>query len=95
MAIAAVWDFTSGTVEQYEKVFELGGPAIHDQPLRLSQVYFGTPTGVRVIDVWRDEESFAAFGAVLGPAVIQAGLADPPQVHPVHGFMGLDHVRNP
>src|SRR3954468_12737941 len=73
MAIAAVWDFPGRTPEQYEEVFRLGGGPIHNQPNRLSHLCYRTPTGIRVVDVWRDEESFAAFGAVLGPAVTAAG----------------------
>jgi hypothetical protein len=48
-----------------------------------------------VVDVWQDEASFAAFGAVLGPAVMAAGLDSPPQIYPVQGFMAADGFRNP
>jgi heme-degrading monooxygenase HmoA len=95
MTIAAMWQFTGSTAEQYEEVFKLGGEAIHDQPARLSHVCFRTPTGITVVDVWASEEAFAAFGTVLGPAVIQAGLTTPPEVYPVQGFMGADGVRTP
>jgi len=63
-------------------VFRLGGAPIHDQPNRLSHLCYRTATGIRVVDVWRDEESFAAFGAVLGPAVTAAGLDTPPEIFP-------------
>jgi len=95
MTIAAVWQFEDATADQYEQVFALGKDAIHAQPKRLSHVCFRTPTGITVTDVWADEESFAAFGAVLGPVVAQAGLTAPPQIYPVQGFMALDGVRNP
>ncbi|HKT00604.1 MAG TPA: hypothetical protein VJT31_13800 [Rugosimonospora sp.] len=95
MTIAAVWDFPGQTPEQYEEVFRLGGAAIHHQPHRLSHVCYRTPNGIRVVDVWRDEESFAAFGAVLGPAVTAAGLDAPPEVFPVQGYMAADGIRNP
>ncbi len=95
MVIAAVWDFQDRTPEQYEEVFTLGGAAIHDQPQRLSHVCYRTPTGIRVVDVWQDEESFAAFGAILGPAVTAAGLDSPPAIFPVQGFMAGDGRRNP
>jgi len=95
MAIAAVWDFPGRTPEQYEEVFRLGGAPIHAQPNRLSHLCYRTPTGIRVVDVWRDEESFAAFGAVLGPAVTAAGLDAPPEIFPVQGFMAVDGIRNP
>jgi hypothetical protein len=95
MAIAAVWDFPGRTPEQYEEVFTLGGEAIHAQPNRLSHLCYRTPTGIRVVDVWRDDESFAAFGAILGPAVAAAGLDAPPEIYPVQGFMAADGIRNP
>ena len=95
MTITAVWTFTGATPEQYEKVFELGGPAIHNQPNRLSHVCYRTDNGICVTDVWADEASFAAFGAIIGPATEAAGLLDPPQIFPVTGFMARDGVRNP
>src|SRR4051794_24181474 len=90
MTIAAIWDFQDRTPEQYEEVFRLGGALIHAQPNRLSHLCYRTPTGIRVVDVWKDEESFAAFGAVLGPAVAAAGLDTPPEILPVQGFMAVD-----
>jgi len=95
MTIAAMWTFEGATVEQYEEVFKLGGRAINEQPARLSHVCFPTSTGITVIDVWTDEASFAAFGAIIGPATVQAGLLAPPAVYPVQGFMSADGVRNP
>jgi hypothetical protein len=95
MPIAAVWDFVQATPEQYEVVFRLGGDAIHNQPTRLSHACFRTADGIRVVDVWADEESFAAFGAVLGRAVTSAGLSSPPVIYPVQGFMANDGIRNP
>jgi hypothetical protein len=95
MPIVAMWNFEGNTVEQYEKVFAIGGAAINNQPNRLSHVCFPTPTGVTVVDVWTDEAAFAAFGAVIGPATEEAGLLTPPMVYPVQGFMAGDGVRNP
>lgn len=95
MPIAAVFEFEGATVDQYEKVFEVGGDAINAQPKRLSHVCYPTATGIVVVDVWADEESFAAFGEIIGPATAQAGLDGMPQVHPVQGFMAADGVRNP
>ena len=95
MPIAAVWTFEGSTVEQYEEVFKLGGRAISEQPSRLSHVCFTTPTGIMVVDVWVDEAAFAAFGAIIGPATVQAGLLAPPAVYTVQGFMAADGVRNP
>jgi hypothetical protein len=95
MTIAAVWNFSGCTVEQYEEVFKIGGAAIHEQPQRLSHVCFTTGEGISVVDVWASEEAFAAFGAVIGPATEAAGLTSPPAVYPVQGYMGQDGVRNP
>jgi len=95
MAIAAVWEFAGASPEQYEEVFRLGGAPVNDQPQRLSHVCYRTSTGIRVVDVWKDEASFAAFGAVLGPAVTAAGLTSPPEIYPVQGFMAADGRRDP
>jgi hypothetical protein len=62
---------------------------------RLSHVCYRTPTGIAVLDLWADEQSFAAFGAIIGPATEAAGLTSPPQVYPVQGFMSVDGLRNP
>lgn len=95
MPIAAVFTFDGATVDMYEKVFEVGGSAINDQPNRLSHVCYPTDSGVTVVDVWADEASFAAFGEVIGPATAAAGLDARPAVHEVAGFMLADGVRNP
>ncbi len=62
---------------------------------RLSHVCYVTPIGIDVFDVWVDEDSFAAFGAIIGPAIVEAGLDAPPSIYPVQGFMGNDGLRNP
>ena len=59
MAIAAVFEFPGGPIEKYHKVFK-AGPAIADQPSRLYHVCYRTQDGFTVIDIWADEESFAA-----------------------------------
>lgn len=95
MTICAVWNFDGASMDQYEKVFEMGGDVINDQPERLSHVCYERPGGITVVDVWRGEDAFAAFGAVLGPAVQAAGLTEPPSVFLVQGFMDASGVRNP
>jgi hypothetical protein len=96
MAIAAVFDFPDLTPDQYEEVFRLGGAAINNQPNRLSHVCYRTTTGLRIVDVWQDEESLAAFGVILGPSIAAAGFeSPPPEIFPVQGFMAADGVRNP
>jgi hypothetical protein len=94
MTIAAVFEFPSDPVEKYEKVFEIGGQPIVDQPSRLHHVCYRTETGFTVVDVWADEESFAAFGQIIGPATQQAGLDAKPMVYPVEGMISQDGQRS-
>jgi len=94
MAIAAVFEFPGDSVEKYEKVFEAGGSAIVDQPGRIHHVCYRTETGFTVVDVWADEQSFAAFGAIIGPAIAQAGLDAKPMVYPVQGMISQDGKRS-
>ncbi|HEY6297877.1 MAG TPA: hypothetical protein VIX15_19645 [Streptosporangiaceae bacterium] len=93
MTIAAVFEFPNEPVTKYHKVFE-AGDAVIDQPDRLYHVCYRTDTGFTVIDIWRDESSFAAFGQILGPAVQQAGLSARPAVYPVEQLMTQDGARS-
>jgi hypothetical protein len=96
MPIVAVFEFPDEPVEKYEKVFEIGGAPITDQPKRLQHICYRTgDVGFTVVDVWEDEESFAAFGPVIGPATAEAGVEANPQVYLLQGYMGADGVRNP
>jgi heme-degrading monooxygenase HmoA len=89
MPIVAVFEFPDDPIEKYEKVFEVGGPAITDQPNRLSHVCYRTgDVGFVVIDVWKDEASFEAFGPIIGPATQQAGLDAKPLIYPAERYMG-------
>ena len=92
MAIAAVFEFPNEPVEKYHKVFE-AGDAIPNQPQRLYHVCYRTGTGFTVIDVWADEQAFAAFGETLGPAVQRAGLDARPAVYHVEQVMTQDGTR--
>jgi hypothetical protein len=92
MAIAAVFEFPNEPVEKYHKVFE-AGDAITNQPQRLYHVCYRTGTGFTVIDVWADEQAFAAFGETLGPAVQRAGLDARPAVYHVEQVMTQDGTR--
>lgn len=93
MAIAAVFEFPGEPIAKYHKVFE-AGPAIVDQPSRLYHVCYRTGDGFAVVDVWADEESFAAFGQTLGPAVQNADLDAKPAVYPVEQLMTQDGTRS-
>ena len=86
MAIAAVFEFPGEPVEKYHKVFD-AGQAIVNQPDRLYHVCYRTDTGFTVIDIWASEQSFAAFGETLGPAIHHAGLDARPAVYPVEQVM--------
>jgi hypothetical protein len=95
MAIVAVFEFPGEPVEKYERVFEIGGGSITDQPKRLHHLCYRTEDGFTVVDIWEDEESFAAFGEIIGPVAAEAGFEPVPQVFPLQGYMGADGVRNP
>jgi hypothetical protein len=90
MPIAVVFDFPGEPIAKYHKVFELGGPALNDQPARLDHVCYLTDDGFTVIDVWEDEQGFNAFGPIIGPALAGAGLDPKPRVYPVEATMGPD-----
>lgn len=94
MTIAAVFEYPNESVDKYEKVFELGGPAVTNQPSRLHHVCYRTPSGFTVVDVWADEQSFAAFGEVIGAALQRAGLDIKPAVFPVQGIVTRDGRRS-
>ena len=92
MTIAAVFEFPSEQIEKYHQVFE-AGEAIVNQPDRLYHACYRTGTGFTVIDIWADEQSFAAFGETLGPAIQRAGLDARPAVYPVEQLMARDGTR--
>lgn len=93
MAIVTIFDFPGESVDKYEKVFEVGGPPVFDQPSRLHHVCYQTDSGFTVVDVWADEQSFRAFGEIIGPALQKAGLGATPVVHPVQGLVTQDGQR--
>jgi hypothetical protein len=93
MTIAAVFEFPSEPVAKYHKVFE-AGDAIVNQPDRLYHLCYRTEAGFTVVDIWKDENSFAAFGQTLGPAVQRAGLDARPAVYPVEQLMTQDGTRS-
>jgi len=93
MAIAAVFEFPNEPVEKYHKVFEAGEAIVH-QPDRLYHACYRTGDGFTVIDIWASEQSFAAFGETLGPAIHRAGLDARPAVYPVEQVMSNDGIRS-
>ncbi len=90
MAIAAVFRFPDGDRASYERVFELGGSPILEQPKRLSHACYEEAGGFTVVDVWESEADFAAFGAVIGPVLGQIGLNGAPEIHPALGTISQD-----
>jgi hypothetical protein len=81
MPVVVVFDFPAEDTARYHKVFELGGPAVNAQPDRLDHICYKTDKGFTVIDVWKDEASFIAFGSVIGPRP-RGSRPDPPAGHP-------------
>jgi hypothetical protein len=92
MPIVAVFEFPGQEIAKYRKVFD-AGPAILEQPQRLSHICYHTDSGFTVVDVWQDEASFAAFGAIIGPATQQAGLDARPTIHQLEGSIAQDGTR--
>jgi hypothetical protein len=93
MAIAAVFEFPGEPVEKYHKVFA-AGEVIVNQPSRLYHACYRTETGFTVIDIWANEQSFAAFGQALGPAIRHADLEARPAVYQVEQIMTQDGPRS-
>lgn len=88
MPIVSVFDFPSEPIEKYHDVFEVGDTdQIVNQPTRLHHVCYRTDDGFTVLDVWADEQSFSAFGEIIGPATAKAGLDAKPVVYPVAGLI--------
>ena len=90
MPIVDVFEFPGEDLAKYHKVFEVGGAPITDQPSRLSHICYAHDGGFTVVDVWADEASFAAFGEIIGPATVAAGLDAKPAVHPLHATISQD-----
>jgi hypothetical protein len=96
MAIVVVIPFPNDSIEKYDRAWEEGGRPMVDQPKRLHHIAYRTgDVGFTVVDVWEDEESFQAFGEIIGLATDAAGLEGRPTVYPLLGYMGTDGVRNP
>jgi hypothetical protein len=53
-------------------------------PAASHHICYQTDSGFTVVDVWADEQSFAAFGEIIGPATQKAGL-DAKPVYAVQG----------
>ena len=82
MPIAVQSDFKGGTLEQYDRVsaalgYPPGGPGT---PGGLFHWVTATDDGIRITDVWQDQETFEQFMATkVGPAMQQAGVDIQPE----------------
>ena len=80
-----VFEIPGATQTQYDKIWEILGQKNLLAPKGRTH-HFGAPApgGWHVTDVWTDMADFEAFGKVLVPAMIEAGLTPPnPQVLPI------------
>jgi hypothetical protein len=92
VAIAAVLEFSGGTLDQYDQVIEKMGfkPGGAGPPGALFHWITGTDDGIRVTDVWQDRETFDRFAQEkIGPITAEVGLPGPPQItfYEVHNYL--------
>ncbi|CAM3554920.1 hypothetical protein [Smaragdicoccus niigatensis] len=92
MAIAVVFDFDNATLEQYDQVIKLMElePRGKAAPGSLFHWVTKTDNGIRVTDVWEDQDAFETFAAEqIGPFAAQAGFTDEPRLtfYDVHNFL--------
>jgi len=86
MANAYLFSPKSMTAQQYDEcIRKLEAAGAGHPPGRLFHACYGTGDQLRVFDIWESEETFGAFGPILGPILAELGV-DPgtPQVMPVH-----------
>ena len=80
MAVGVVLDFEGGTLDQYDQVVQgmglsPGGPT---PPGALFHWVTETDSGLRVTDVWENQEAFEAFAQdQIGPQTQAVGLPQP------------------
>lgn len=94
MAIVAVFQGPTLNRAKYEaSIRELSGrsqmekPSDWPVPGLLLHLAGETPSGFRVVDVWESEEAFRQFGEKLAPVMAKVGLAEKPEIYPVHTFV--------
>lgn len=87
-SIIAFFDAKGFTEGQYAKILEeLNKVSEGANPARLYHVAYKTNDGLKVIDVWKDAESFGAFGQKLMPIMQAAGTSPTqPMVIPLHAI---------
>ena len=85
MSIAVLFDCSTDTLAQYERVFEIL-PELATQPARPVHICMSSGGGFLVVDVWESEQAFARFGEVLGPVLDQVNLHPTPDVRQVYAL---------
>ena len=90
MAIAVQFDFSGGTLDQYDQIIQKlglrpGGPG---GPGGLFHWVTKTADGIRVTDVWSSKEAFEKFSEEqLGPITKDMGISPPEmQLFEVHNY---------
>ena len=92
MAIGAYFSPVSMNAAQYEDVLRRLEAVGQGKPKgRLHHSSFGPEDHLMVFDIWEDQASFDAFGAVLMPILAEVGI-DPgePDVMPVYKIIQGD-----
>jgi hypothetical protein len=92
MPVAAVMEFKSATLEQYDEVIERMGfePGGAGAPGGLFHWVTATDGGIRVTDVWETAEQFQQFAETqIGPITQEIGVEGPPEVttYEVHNYL--------
>jgi hypothetical protein len=90
MAIAVILDFDGGTLEQYDQVIQkMGLTGSEAAPGGISHWVAKTDTGIRVVDSWKDRETFDRFAQEqIVPYTQEVGLGQPRmEFYDVHNTM--------
>ena len=89
MAIVAVFNADGMSPREYDKIVqELEANGLGTPDGRLYHVAATTEDGYMVVDVWENEEKFAAFGEKLTSLIAGLGITPvEPQIRPVHNVI--------
>jgi hypothetical protein len=82
VTVAVQLDFEGATLDQYDRVMaEMPMPAGALPPGALFHWVAATESGIRVVDVWEDRETFQRFADEhIGPSMHAAGVDIAPQI---------------
>jgi hypothetical protein len=89
MAISAYFGSGSMSAQKYADVVKkLEAAGVGSPKGRHYHASFGDPNDLHVFDVWASQEEFDAFGAVLMPILVAAGVTPvTPQIMPIHNII--------